>query len=151
MEHFEIFCWQLSAAIKRSGLSRAELATRLGLKPATVKSWCVGRRAPTVRRLLELTDLLQIDPRLLFEAPANIPRRMTCPACGQGFSRKVGYRIHVALKAKDDPRHAQLDPRAVPAEPASRPMPAPVAVGAGVGGGMPVGSGLGGARIGREN
>lgn len=134
MEHFEIFCWQLSAAIKRSGLSRAELATRLGLKPATVKSWCVGRRAPTVRRLLELTDLLQIDPRVLFEAPANLPRRMTCPACGQGFSRKVGYRIHVALKAKDDPRHAALDPRVLPVEPAaSRPLAAPVAVGAGVG------------------
>ncbi len=128
MEMFEVFCWQLSAAIKRSGLSRAELAAKLGLKPATVKSWCVGRRSPTVRRLLELTDLLELDPRSLFEAPKDAPVRMSCPVCSQAFSRRVGYRIHIALKAKEDPAHARLDPNALPAETPRRPV---VGVGAG--------------------
>ena len=44
MESFETFCCQLSTAIKKSGYSRAELADKLGVKPATIKSWCVGRR-----------------------------------------------------------------------------------------------------------
>ncbi len=60
----------------------------------------------------KITDLLGIDPRTLFEEPTQVPKRMTCPVCGQVFSRRVGYRIHLALKAKDDPEHAQLNPHA---------------------------------------
>lgn len=101
MQEFEVFCLRLTHVIRESGLSRAELATKLGLKPATIKSWCVGRRSPTVRRLLELTELLELDPSTLFEKPPHVPAKMNCPACGQSFRREVGCRIHMALRARE--------------------------------------------------
>ncbi len=107
-QDFETFCWQLASVIRDSGLTRAELADRLGLKPATIKSWCVGRRSPTVRRLLELTSLLEVEPSALFVPAPSEPVRHECAACGQVFQRPVGYRIHVALRSKDDPAHARL-------------------------------------------
>lgn len=112
MDAFDVFCMRLSTAIKESGYTRAELADRLGLKPATIKSWCVGRRSPTVRRLLELTALLDIDAPELFQTPESLPTLLECPACGQRFRREVGYRIHLALKAKECPEHERFHQRA---------------------------------------
>lgn len=112
MDAFDVFCMRLSTAIKESGYSRAELADRLSLKPATIKSWCVGRRSPTVRRLLELTTLLGIEAPTLFETPDSLPSLLECPACAQQFRREVGYRIHLALKAKECPEHARFHQRA---------------------------------------
>ena len=108
MKSFDAFCWKLRSAMKSSGLTRHELADRLGLKPATIKSWVVGRRSPTVRRLLELTSVLGVETGHLFEEPGDMPVVTTCDACGQTFRRAVGHRIHVALKAKDCPAHAKL-------------------------------------------
>ena len=103
---FDAFCQRLSTAIKASNLSRAELAQQMGVKPSTIKSWCVGRRSPTVRRLLELSQLLDLEATDLFvPLPQEKLVRRECPACGQTFRREVGFRIHLALKAKDDAEH----------------------------------------------
>ena len=111
MEAFEDFCTHLSAAIKGSPFSRAELAERLGVKPATIKSWCVGRRSPTVYRLLELSELLGIDAQVLFERSGSSSERKVCGACGRTFRRSVGYRIHLALRAREDTAHQALHDR----------------------------------------
>ena len=108
MQSFEAFCSKLAAAIKASPYSRVELAERLGVKPATIKSWCVGRRSPTVFRLLELCTILELDSQELFAAPEAPLRRAECEACNRTFRRAVGYRIHLALKAREDEHHRQL-------------------------------------------
>ena len=108
MEAFETFCCQLSSVIKASPYSRAELAEKLGVKPATIKSWCVGRRSPTVFRLLELCQILNLDADSLFLEPSAPQERKECLACGRSFRRQVGYRIHLALRAREDDRHRLL-------------------------------------------
>lgn len=108
VDPFETFCSQLSNAIRRSPYSRVELAEKLGVKPATIKSWCVGRRSPTVQRMLELCQALDLEPGELFTQPEAAPERTECPACNRSFRRHVGYRIHVALKAREDEEHRQL-------------------------------------------
>lgn len=105
---FEDYCWQLRSAVAESGLSRAELAERLGVTPATVKSWVTGRRSPTVRRLLDLTAVLGLDVGRLFEPPTDLPVQVTCEVCGQTFRNRVGHRIHVAIKAKTCDQHAAI-------------------------------------------
>lgn len=108
MQSFEVFCYNLAAAIKASPYSRVELATRLGVKPATVKSWCVGRRAPTVIRLLELCEVLEVDAEDLFRPDEAPHERFECPVCSQSFRRLVGLRIHVALRAREMDGHEGL-------------------------------------------
>jgi transcriptional regulator with XRE-family HTH domain len=108
VKSFDGFCWKLRCAMKSSGLTRVELADRLGLKPSAIKAWVVGRRSPTVRRLLALSSVLGVEPSQLFDEPADMPVVTTCEACGQTFRRAVGHRIHVGLKAKDCPKHAAL-------------------------------------------
>jgi len=103
---FETFCSHLSEAIRRSPYTRAEIADLLGVRPATIKSWCVGRRSPTVQRMLALSELLGVDPGDLFAVEENPSERHECPACGRSFRRAVGYRIHLALRAREDASHA---------------------------------------------
>ena len=108
MEAFETFCCQLSSVIKSSPYSRAELAEKLGVNPATIKSWCVGRRSPTVYRLLRLSEILDLDAHTLFQQPIAPTARTQCAVCGRTFRRAVGYRIHLALRAREDDRHRLL-------------------------------------------
>ena len=108
MQSFEVFCYNLATAIKASPFTRVELATRLGVKPATVKSWCVGRRAPTVIRLLELCEILEVDAEELFRSAHAPQERFECSVCSQTFRRLVGLRIHVALRAREQDGHEGL-------------------------------------------
>lgn len=121
MEHaFETFCSHLSEAIRRSPYTRAEIADLLGVKPATIKSWCVGRRSPTVQRMLALSELLDVDPGDLFAAEDQPQERHECPACQRSFRRAVGYRIHLALRAREDATHAAALQAAAPEETPTR-------------------------------
>lgn len=108
MVSFENFCCRLSAAIKASDYSRKELAQRLDVKPATIKSWCVGRRSPTVQRLLALAEVLDIEAETLFQPLEETTERRECAVCGRTFRREVGYRIHLALRAREDGGHRAL-------------------------------------------
>jgi transcriptional regulator with XRE-family HTH domain len=105
---FEEYCWQLRQLLAQSTMTRAELAARLEVTPATIKSWVTGRRSPTVRRLLELLALLEVAPGRLFDGPADMPAPVPCAACGRPFRRRIGYRIHLALAAKTCEAHAKL-------------------------------------------
>lgn len=119
MESFEVFCCNLAEAIKESPHSRVELANLLGVKPATIKSWCVGRRAPTVIRLLDLCRVLEVDAEELFRAPDSPQQRYECPVCGQNFRRMVGLRIHVALRARENDGHGDFAEGTPPPLPSS--------------------------------
>lgn len=119
MESFEVFCCNLAEAIKESPHSRVELAELLGVKPATIKSWCVGRRAPTVLRLLDLCRVLEVDAEELFRSPDSPQERFECPVCAQSFRRMVGLRIHVALRSRENDGHDAFVEGKLPARPSS--------------------------------
>lgn len=105
---FETFSGRLAAEVRASPYTRAELAARIGVQAATIKSWCIGRRSPTVERLLELCTALGVRPASLFEVPAAAEPRVHCPACDRSFRRRVGYRIHVAQRARECDEHRRL-------------------------------------------
>lgn len=113
MRPFEVFCDNLAAAIKASPYTRAEVSVQLGVSKAAVKSWCVGRRAPTVIRLLELCEFLVVDAESLFRPPDSLQERFECPVCRQSFRRLAGLRIHVALRAPRDDAHDTLSAHGV--------------------------------------
>ena len=60
------FCEQLQKRRKELGLSRTELAARLGVSPSAVGNYETGVSAPKEEVLLRLFDALGVDPNYLY-------------------------------------------------------------------------------------
>ena len=60
------FCEQLQKRRKELGLSRTELAARLGVSPSAVGNYETGVSAPKEEVLLRLFDALEVDPNYLY-------------------------------------------------------------------------------------
>lgn len=52
---------RLARAFRRAGLSKGEVARRLGLDRARVAEWTNGRHAPTAMRLVWIASVLGLD------------------------------------------------------------------------------------------
>ena len=65
------FCEQLQKRRKELGLSRTELAARLGVSPSAVGNYETGVSAPKEEVLLRLFDALEVDPQL--PVPRQLP------------------------------------------------------------------------------
>lgn len=62
------FCEQLQKRRKELGLSRTELAARLGVSPSAVGNYETGVSAPKEEVLLRLFDALEVDPNYLYRS-----------------------------------------------------------------------------------
>ena len=82
-----------------------------------------GAGKSTVFRLLELSEILGVDAKELFETPAEPMTRSRCEVCDRSFRRDVGYRIHLALRAREDDEHRLLHEREEGREGASPEVP----------------------------
>ena len=52
---------RIAAAMKSAGLSRAELARRVGVSPAAASQWCLGTSTPTVDNLTKIAAALGVS------------------------------------------------------------------------------------------
>ncbi|MCL2429291.1 MAG: helix-turn-helix domain-containing protein [Alphaproteobacteria bacterium] len=65
-------------AIEATGLSRRQIAKRIGVAPATVCAWVTELRTPTYRHGAALVELAREHQ----SAPPDVTPRVTCPDVG---------------------------------------------------------------------
>lgn len=58
----------LAAEIARSGMTRKQLAQRVGVTPATVTAWVAGRRVPRIDAALKVAEVLGTPAEALFSS-----------------------------------------------------------------------------------
>ena len=80
---------QLRRRREELGLSRAELAERLGVSRSAVGNYETGVSTPKEDILLRLFDALQVDPNYLIRT-ASTPRASSAPGRSSGFWRSSG-------------------------------------------------------------
>lgn len=64
---------QLASLRKRKGLTQAGLAERLGVEQPTVQRWETGKREPSLTQLVELADVLGVEPGALIDPSIAAP------------------------------------------------------------------------------
>jgi transcriptional regulator with XRE-family HTH domain len=52
---------RIRLAIKRAGLTQAQLAEMVGREPQTIRNWVADRHAPSPEQLVKLSDILDVD------------------------------------------------------------------------------------------
>lgn len=78
-EHFVfLFYLHMSSAlriyIERSGYKKQDIASAIGVSAVTVSNWCSGKARPRDRHLVQLGEVLGVDPDILSgKAPVPLP------------------------------------------------------------------------------
>ena len=69
------FSAALSRLIEARGVKKGALASKLGVRPATVSSWCSGQHRPDVRHLAGIEAFMrldQVEARMLRDAYVEV-------------------------------------------------------------------------------
>ena len=56
---------RIKSVLAEKGKTNIDLADALNITPETVSSWCTNSAQPSVKRLFEISKVLDIDVRLL--------------------------------------------------------------------------------------
>lgn len=56
---------RIKSVLAEKGKTNIDLATALNITPETVSSWCTNSAQPSVKRLFEISKILDVDVRLL--------------------------------------------------------------------------------------
>lgn len=74
---------QIAKILRRQGVTRADLAERLGVKPPTIQKYLDGD--PKLSTLLKIADAIGVHPAELLpqqDTPDSTKHAVTCPCCG---------------------------------------------------------------------
>lgn len=63
----------LARFIAESGLSKIEIARRLGINRSALTDWTSGKKTPNITRIAELCQILGRVPSDFFQPPADAP------------------------------------------------------------------------------
>lgn len=64
---------RLSALVSASDYTAADIARLLDVDKSAVSRWLSGERTPTMKNLMELADLLQVEITALWEGEEAVP------------------------------------------------------------------------------
>lgn len=59
--------------VDESGLTRTEIAAAIGVDKSAITKWTKGDRTPTMKNLMDLADLLQVEMTDLWTGPEVLP------------------------------------------------------------------------------
>lgn len=79
---------RIKEAAKEHGLTLAEVATKLGIKPTSL-SQALARNSFSTDKLEEITDAIGCEIIDLFVAPQKNSSTLTCPHCGKEIKIKI--------------------------------------------------------------
>jgi len=84
-----LFGERLRHAREASGMSQKLMASRLGVKSATVGKWESGKEDPRANRLQMIASLLNVPLLWLLAGSQQVPERGTDQNAGQLFEQKL--------------------------------------------------------------
>jgi transcriptional regulator with XRE-family HTH domain len=64
---------KIRALVEASPYQAVEIARQLGVDKSAVSKWISGERTPTMKNLIDLADILQIDMQELWTGPSAVP------------------------------------------------------------------------------
>lgn len=64
---------KIRALIEASTYTPADVARIIGVDKSAVSRWMKGERTPTMKNLIDLADLLQVEMSALWEGPHAVP------------------------------------------------------------------------------
>ncbi|NHA03294.1 helix-turn-helix transcriptional regulator [Mucilaginibacter sp. HC2] len=56
---------RIKSVLAEKGKSNKDLADSLNIAPETVSSWCTNSAQPSIKRLFEIANILDVEVRLL--------------------------------------------------------------------------------------
>ena len=64
---------RIETLVDSSDYSRVEIAGAIGVDKSTITKWVKGDRTPTMKNLMDLADLLQVEMSDLWTGPEAVP------------------------------------------------------------------------------
>lgn len=64
---------RLKRLIDASGLAQIDVSKALGVDKSTISKWTKGERTPTMKNLMDLADLLQVEMTDLWAGEESLP------------------------------------------------------------------------------
>jgi len=96
---------RLTAAREATGLSKADLARRMGCGTSTVSAWEAGRSRPRTNTLLTLAGLVSVSPTWLLsglgDGPMNNSPETRMEALGNGIIELRQLSSRIAAQVED--------------------------------------------------
>lgn len=69
----KVLAERINALVEMSPYTKAEIARLVGLDRSAISKWVTGERTPTLKNLMDLAAVLQVEMTDLWEGPEAIP------------------------------------------------------------------------------
>lgn len=69
----KVLAERINALVEMSPYTKAEIARLVGLDRSAISKWVTGERTPTLKNLMDLAAVLQVEMTDLWEGPEAVP------------------------------------------------------------------------------